>query len=425
MTRPMYSTTFARTGIQARRWLPWLFPFIVGACDMLEEKSVDSTTNPPADSPTSPTSLTAAAPASPLGGFTFRPANTDFNQLTDVDWDNLPAVEVVGSNGGSITTSDPSAFGFDEDPVELLLEQEDGSSIAVLLVQSLKVPFGKKLRIGGRHPLAIVATDFIELEGPVELQAHGPSSGPGGFSGSRSTSLGAGTVDTGFGGGNIGTSRYGAGGGSYCGRGGGSQGAQGLPGAASGTVYGNEQLIPLIGGSGGGSRGDGMGGGGGGALALVAGNRVVVSKDAYIHAGGGGGRFEDGLMTSSYGGGGGSGGAVLIEAPQVEIAGTIAVNGGGGGGGFMRDGQDALPNAQPAKGGQFELNGEITKGGDGSAAGQTHGETSIDGVGLGSGGGGGGAGRIRINSASGQAEITGVLSPSLDTVCATQGMLTR
>jgi hypothetical protein len=39
------------------------------------------------------------------------------------------------------------------------------------------------------------------------------------------------------------------------------------------------------------------------------------------------------------------------------------------------------------------------------------------------GGGGGGAGRIRVNSTSGAAIVTGVVSPSLTTACATQGMI--
>ena len=39
------------------------------------------------------------------------------------------------------------------------------------------------------------------------------------------------------------------------------------------------------------------------------------------------------------------------------------------------------------------------------------------------GAGGGGAGRIRINTKSGQAVITGKVSPATTTPCATQGTL--
>ena len=42
-----------------------------------------------------------------------------------------------------------------------------------------------------------------------------------------------------------------------------------------------------------------------------------------------------------------------------------------------------------------------------------------------SGSGGGGAGRIRINTTAGAATVTGTISPTLATSCATQGTLAR
>jgi hypothetical protein len=147
---------------------------------------------------------------------------------------------------------------------------------------------------------------------------------------------------------------------------------------------------------------------------LVAGVAVTIATTGTVHAGGGGGGGG-----GNNGCGGGSGGALLIEAPNVQIDGTLAVNGGGGNvytGGPA--GQDGQPGSMPALGG-------AATAGSGSA------DTTLNGAdgswttdsNSSSGGGGGGAGRIRINTKDGSAVIHGTLSPAASTACVSQGTL--
>ena len=149
---------------------------------------------------------------------------------------------------------------------------------------------------------------------------------------------------------------------------------------------------PLVGGSAGGVSFLTNGGepNGGGALQLVAGKSIVVGASGAISLPGGGGDRGDAQISGpgGYGaGGGGSGGALLVEAPSVRVDGTLAANGEAGGG----TGDGAAPGA-------FRTT-------EARAA----------------EGGGGGAGRIRINTRSGHAVITGVVSPAMTTPCATEG----
>ncbi len=111
----------------------------------------------------------------------------------------------------------------------------------------------------------------------------------------------------------------------------------------------------------------------------------------------------------------------MLEATEIAIAGTLAANGGGGGEGTGSgdEGYRASPDAIPAPGGHTGTVATVDDGGSGSAA------TAVDGANgsTTAGGGGGGAGRIRLNSSSGRADVTGVLSPAAATTCATEGKL--
>lgn len=60
---------------------------------------------------------------------------------------------------------------------------------------------------------------------------------------------------------------------------------------------------------------------------------------------------------------------------------------------------------------------------DGSAGQYTDSEGTIIGLGNYGGAGGGGAGRIRINTTTGEATLSGTLSPSATTTCVSQGKL--
>jgi hypothetical protein len=257
--------------------------------------------------------------------------------------------------------------------------QSSGSAVGVFTVRSLRIEQGATLHAASALPLVIVAADTIDVVGTINVAANGMDPGAGGFGGTTA-GLGAGPGGgTGWGGA-----------GSYCGVG----GAGPDPTAVAGKVYGNPEIAPLIGGSAGGDGETVASGGGGGAVQLVAGSAVRVAVTGIVHAGGGGSYAQSGA---------GSGGAILIESQEVDVAGVLAANGGGGA-------ADALPNDQPASGG--------TVGGQGSAGATIDGAPAL----AAQGGGGGGAGRIRLN-AKGSANVTGVLSPSLGTPCATEGVL--
>jgi hypothetical protein len=134
----------------------------------------------------------------------------------------------------------------------------------------------------------------------------GGSGGPGGWSGGN--------------GGSGGTSGQGPGG-----------GAAALSGLAGGGSYnyGNQFLIPLLGGSGGGGNNNG-GGGGGGALLIAAANSININGSVLSQGGNGFGNNE----------GSGSGGAIRLVASQVSGNGQILANGGrngqSGGAGRLR-----------------------------------------------------------------------------------------
>lgn len=105
----------------------------------------------------------------------------------------------------------------------------------------------------------------------------------------------------------------------------------GLCNSTEGLPYGNNYLVPLIGGSGGGGGygrydqfyQDGGGGGGGGGAILIA-SSVSISLNGTIQANAGRGG-------SSIGPGGiGSGGSIRLSSPRIEGNGAIEAQGGGG-----------------------------------------------------------------------------------------------
>ena len=104
---------------------------------------------------------------------------------------------------------------------------------------------------------------------------------------------------------------------------------QGNSQGAAGQLYGNQFLLPLIGGSGGGGiqwyKGSAGGGGGGGAILIAASGSIQVDG-AVIAAGG-----DGGLGTSwndTPGAGGGSGGAIRLIGTQLKGIGSITASGG-------------------------------------------------------------------------------------------------
>ena len=275
-----------------------------------------------------------------------------------------------------------------------------GIKAGLFVCHDVIIESASSVKVTGELPLVLVATGKIQIVGLLSATASHSTAVAGGFAVAGSNSKG-----TGPGGGSPGASDRGASGGGYCGEGG--------PGGISpmlsqgGPAFGTAELIPLLGGSSGGSDRT-RGGAGGGAIQLVAAQSIAIELTGVVAAGGGG---ADG--NSANGPGGGSGGAILLEAPTVSVAGILAVNGGGGGqGSCSSGGADANPDATAALGGG-------TVGGPGSA-----GTTLTGGAALAAdGGGGGGAGRIRINTANGNAMLSGTLSPAASTTCVTQGRI--
>jgi len=285
-----------------------------------------------------------------------------------------------------------------------VVEPGDGSRYGVISVRSLQIDPQGVVSVRGDLPLVIVAQDTLQVFGRISVAAHGRTAYAGGFAPNDSGGVGYGP-----GAGQRGVLGHflPSSGGSFCGTGGRGATPDSSPGVEGGASYGSPALSPLVGGSSGGGP---EGGAGGGAIQLVAGNHLQIGPYGVVDAGGGGGG-----NTSS---GGGAGGAILLEAKQVIVEGVLAANGGGGGaaqGGS--GGQDGRPDATAAS-------GEIpTLGGQGSAGDDKDGSDGMFMTENQALGGGGGAGRIHIRSADGTAMITGVLSPTLVTGCASVAQL--
>lgn len=357
---------------------------------------------------------TPADAGSDAGGFGFAPSNLG-DLLSTLDLSKLGDIDATGQDLVDVDCG-ATAPGF---CLQADVTQSDGSTLHVYVARSWKVEQTAKLTVTAKTPIAIVATNDIDILGKLDASSQDFGGIGGGYSGTVQ-SKGAGP-----GGGGIGsevddTPGVGGGGGAFCGaggKGGDTSGAMGV----GGTPYGSPTLVPLSGGSAGGGA-ELFGGAGGGAIQLVAAHAITIS--GVVAAGGGGGSNGGPYSAGQASSGGGSGGALLLEAPSVTVSGTLAVNGGGGGSTGAK-GADATPDATPAAGGEPTSDGA---GGDGSAAATTAGADGKTGDTTGTGtrdvagGGGGGAGYIRINTTSGAASITGVLSPALGP-CATQGTL--
>lgn len=228
--------------------------------------------------------------------------------------------------GGSETIEwDPDSDGLDVDADRVFhfTTITVGSNCVVLLTTA-------KL---GQTPITWLATGAIEINGSVRLDGnagHGVSPGtlrspalpgPGGFPGGLGQVNGIGAWTDGFGPGKGTTVCTGSGAGAgYL-----VEGNENACGGDSpgGDSYGNQFLLPLIGGSGG--SGDSAGGGGGagaGAILVASSESIAINSGGELRADGGDG---------TNGGGGGSGGAIRLLAPVLSGSGSIRVEGGTGG----------------------------------------------------------------------------------------------
>jgi hypothetical protein len=238
------------------------------------------------------------------------------------------------------------------------------------------------LRAFGSRPLVLVASDSVTVIGAIDVSsvAGDPSTCDPGIGAAAPSGGGAGGTFGGTGG-NGGASGTGA------------------PGGVAAAIGGVPSLRGGCPGGAGASAG-GVGGLGGGAVYVIAGASITIPGTINASGGGGFGGTGD-FIRPGGAGGGGAGGMIGLDAPVVEIVGSVLANGGGGGEG----GGNPNPGARgesptkpdgPAAGGA----GGAIYGGDGGPGGAG---TSAAGAGIagnnnigGGGGGGGGVGIIRV-----------------------------
>ncbi|MCA9611660.1 MAG: hypothetical protein H6722_30640 [Sandaracinus sp.] len=282
---------------------------------------------------------------------------------------------------------------------EVVVEQGTGPDLCVHLHRNITIASDGMVRGVVSVPtvnraLVLVAAEAFELAGRVDASWNvanaAEPSGPG-RDGPGAVGTGVGVDST--------TAGGGGGGASFGSRGGRSADVNAGP---AGDTYGSNALVPLVGGSRGGSARaffTALGGGGGGAVQLVGCRQMSITGVVSANgAGGQGGTKDVASPALAEGGGGGSGGAILVESPTfLELSGALVANGGGGGGAIATGGPGAARTGNAGR-----LDGEPAAGGTGnrgigglggSLLGAATGGTS-------SAGGGGGAGRIRVNGAT-------------------------
>ncbi|VGO21258.1 hypothetical protein [Pontiella sulfatireligans] len=202
-----------------------------------------------------------------------------------------------------------------------------------------------------RAPVVWLVSGDVTIDGSVNLNGQSYQTapvhaepGPGGFRG------GVGTYSSGA----YSSPGFGVGGGQQSGTTG-TAGSYGTAGGSGPSAYGNQSLLPLIGGSGGGGDDDYSGGGGAGGGALLIASMQSVSVDGSVVANGGAGRnagYPNNDQT-----GGGSGGGIRIVCDTLEGAGVLEVEGGYGylTGGLGRTRLERVVNANT-----IDVNAEAT-----------------------------------------------------------------
>ncbi len=284
---------------------------------------------------------------------------------------------------------------------QLVTTRTNAIEVRAVYVGALTMSANAQLRAVGSRPLALVATGnvFLLQNALIDVSVGGAGAMPactlGASKGQDDTSGAAGGGGGGFG-------AIGGTGGNGNRDGGPSIG--GAPGVASPLPLGPRGGCPGAHGGVGADPG-GDGGVAGGALYIVSATEIQLVDGAVINAGGGGGgggKKAQSQYGDAGGGGGGSGGMILLEAPKVRSAGTLAANGGGGGegsgnGSAGNPGAPATLTMMRAEGGK-DGSSSGTDGGKGGAGAMTPGEPPGGAQDGGGGGGGGGVGFIRVMS---------------------------
>jgi hypothetical protein len=361
----------------------------------------------------------------PTGGLAFQPSNVTVASVM-AQIASAQDEEIMGGCSSIGISTRPPIGSCTQSPITMTTEQTTAGPqpVALIVVKSLKIDANVAVLVEGDIPLVIVSLGDVTLESGASIQANSIShlsyTGPGGAPSPTNGDEKGNGPGAGAAGDTTGDTSIGAGGGAFCGVGG-----PGGAASAAAKPYGSSDLRPLLGGSSGGTA-NGGGGAGGGAIQISAMGAISVIGDAYITTGGqGGASCINGACSA-----GGSGGAILLEGTTVNVAGILAANGGAGGSG-SGGGSDALPlmtSQLPSEAPGGPATDSSAAGGNGSAGSVTAGSPGLAGTesttkpgGSISGGGGGGAGWIRVNTPSGMATLTGILSPNTTTSCASQG----
>lgn len=220
-----------------------------------------------------------------------------------------------GSDGALDLTGQSGAVDF------FSLPGLDTDGDGVYHFMSVTIPSTVTLNMTGtiRGPVVWLSEEDVVIEGWIDLRGQNGLSGSrvraapaaGGFSGGLGAS-GALAATDGFG---PGAGKVLTGGGALGTAGGHAghvvEGASGTDRGEGGAEYGNDYLLPLLGGSGGSGDPDANCGGGGG------GGAILIASSTEINFGGSGRIFADGGSGCSTGAGSGSGGAIRLIAPNV------------------------------------------------------------------------------------------------------------
>jgi hypothetical protein len=187
-------------------------------------------------------------------------------------------------------------------------------NIAVFTFDSISIPSGASISVGGSRPVALLSQTTVLMLGRIGVVAAG-GAGADGVGSDAGGGAGGGGAANGVGGG---------GGGGFGGVGG---AGAGTGAGVGGIVYGNLQTL-LQGGSGGGGGEGGPGGDGGGAIELGAADQMLLAGELRAD---GAPSPTNNFFDPTVGGGGGSGGGILIHAPSLIVDGVLSAVGGEGG----------------------------------------------------------------------------------------------
>ncbi len=268
-------------------------------------------------------------------------------QLNRLMWNTLfvlilPAAAFAAFTSGS--TGVDGAFAPATDTVLQLPDSGVFNYTTVTIPAGVTVTFTKNSQ---NTPVTILATGDVTVNGTISINGSDANyiipgtGGPGGFSGGvAGVVYQVGKRGEGPGGGYGGSPNMndsvcaGEGGGGGFGIGGGAGPNNCVAGGPGGSSYGNEVIIPAIGGSGG-------GGGGGGTITIASSGKITIAGSITANGGNGAnGESQDcgwwgcNNRFRGGGGGGGTGGSIRLIANVMDGNGNLSASGGGGGRGW-------------------------------------------------------------------------------------------